>query len=187
MEAWIPLISVVIGGLVAVIPVLITMRNQSKERDKDRQEKRRDARTQAMEKSLGGDIDKVLELLANLIKALSENSNMEYKFLILKAQLVKQAISEDEFKAKRNALIESNTTQTEKITTSLDSMSTLIYSFDDEISSKYDEFISVFMPYIIQSGQSKDPVAIPDNVLMKAGSLQQKLRYKKISIYESLL
>src|SRR5215207_5171510 len=62
------LLVAVVGGLIAVIPVLITIRNQSIERDKDRQEQRREAKTQL-----------ALELLRNDIKVIEDSIDNELK------------------------------------------------------------------------------------------------------------
>lgn len=65
---WNSLISAVVGGLIAVIPVLITIRNQSIERDKDRQEQRREAKTQL-----------ALELTRDKIKIIEDRINAELR------------------------------------------------------------------------------------------------------------
>jgi hypothetical protein len=93
---WNTLISVVIGGLIATFGSILNNRFQSGEREKDRQEQRREAKIRMIENTTGHDIDIVLNLLAGLVKALSENSSHEYKAFLLAAQLEKSAISADE-------------------------------------------------------------------------------------------
>jgi hypothetical protein len=65
---WATLISVVIGGLIATIPVLISNRFQAKERDKDRQEQRREAKIQL-----------ALERMKNKIKFIEDRIDTELR------------------------------------------------------------------------------------------------------------
>jgi hypothetical protein len=74
---WNTLVVAVAGGLLAVIPVLITIRNQSIERDKDRQEQRRDARIQAREKWTERDILKMMDSIEKILKLVGGAVNVD--------------------------------------------------------------------------------------------------------------
>ena len=68
MEVWVPLLSALVGGLIAVVPVLITLRNQSVEREKDRQEQRREAKTQLALDLEKNDIKILEDVIDNTLK-----------------------------------------------------------------------------------------------------------------------
>ena len=182
---WNSLISALVGGFIATIPTIINNRFQSNERDKDREEKRREAKMQTVEKSIGGDIDKVLDFLASLIKVLSEHGNYEYKTYVREKLRERGVISEDEYKREVNLQVESIVAQTQEAITLMDSIGGLVYSFDDEISSKYDALLNSILAYIrIKQPDSKEASNKPDDVIKKAGGLQRILREKKISILD---
>src|SRR5690349_6398709 len=81
---WNTLLSVFLGGVLATIPVIITIRNQSRERDKDRQEQRREAKTQLALELMRNDIQmiedcidsylKIIEIIKGVAMSASENS-----------------------------------------------------------------------------------------------------------------
>ena len=183
---WNSLLSAIVGGLLTVIPVLITIRNQSIEREKDRQEHRRDARIQALERALGSDIEKAIDLLSSLIRVLSQYGSHEGKVAMLRAQRIKKAITDDKYKTHVNLQIELLSNQTQEIVTLGDLIAVLVSSLDDEISVVFTEFLNALAPYVrnIDASQARD---VPDEVLKKAGRLHRVLREKKISILSSSL
>jgi hypothetical protein len=71
MDIWIPLIAAVMGGFLAVIPVMITLRNQSREREKDREEARKEAKIQNRVKWLEKDILRLMEAIQIVLDELS--------------------------------------------------------------------------------------------------------------------
>ncbi len=64
------------GGLIAVIPVLITIRNQSIERDKDREEARREAKIHAREKLMERDILSIMDLVNKVLESLAVSGEL---------------------------------------------------------------------------------------------------------------
>jgi hypothetical protein len=70
MEVWVPLLSALVGGLIAVVPVLITLRNQAQERERDRLEQKKEAKTQLE-----------IELVRNDIKVIDEMVDRDLKIL----------------------------------------------------------------------------------------------------------
>lgn len=68
---WNTILSVALGGLIAIIPVIISNRFQAREKEKDRLEQRRDARIQTKERIMGTDIDKALDLLDKFMKSIN--------------------------------------------------------------------------------------------------------------------
>jgi hypothetical protein len=89
MEVWVPLLAALVGGLIAVIPVLITLNRQSKERERDRLEQKRESKTQLE-----------IELLRNDMKVIDETLDSDLRVLFFYGQTrIKQCwgnISEDE-------------------------------------------------------------------------------------------
>src|SRR5688572_29664058 len=105
------LISVVVGGLIAIIPILITNRFQSKERDKDRQEARKEAKIQAREKWIERDILQIMNTLDKLMLVLAKHQKMELLTEDLKLGISQGIISSEESKARGKILYDDFMTQ----------------------------------------------------------------------------
>lgn len=73
---WATLGSVIVGGLIALIPVVITNRFQAKEHDKDRDEQRREAKAQIAVETKRIDIKAIEDAIDNKLKLLDMMSKI---------------------------------------------------------------------------------------------------------------
>src|SRR5215212_5590621 len=106
---------VIVGALIATIPILISNVIQIILHVVDIRQKNREAKIQALEKSWGSDIDKAMDLLSRLIIVLSEYANFDFKAGILREQKNKGALSDDEYLKQLNLHIDLLTAQTQEI------------------------------------------------------------------------
>ena len=184
MDSWIPLISACIGGLIATIPLLLGLIVQIYIHVSEMRQKAREAKIQAIEKSLGGDIDKAMDLLAEMIKIFSQRRNCEFRREALELQVERKIMSEEDFPGEIKSLVEVIITQNQQVKTVLNTMSGLMYSFDGNISHEYRSLIELIIPlYSVEKQQSNEAFA---HLILKSGNLQRILREKKISIRDAI-
>jgi hypothetical protein len=69
---WTTLISVVIGGLIATIPILINNRFQSREREREREETRKEAKVQLTMELMRNDIKVLEDAINNYLSGIAE-------------------------------------------------------------------------------------------------------------------
>ncbi len=178
---------VVLGSFITFLISFLNNRFQAKERDKDRQEQRREARIQAIEKSVISDIDKAMDLLASLVKVLSEYGGYNFRNQILEEGRVKDILSPDEYERTIKSNIELHSARAQEIVTLIDSAGRFLYSFDDEISSEYDTLLESVRSYIASKNpENKNMDDKAEYVFKKAGNLQRKLREKKVAIRDTI-
>jgi hypothetical protein len=177
---WNSLISAVIGGLLAVIPVLITIRNQAKERDKDRQEQRTEAKTQL-----------ALELKRNDIRTLEEYFNNQLKGLShLRRIRIKHVNSNDaleKIQSEFNSKLTEDSDLYKLVETNL-IVAKLALTIGDEFYSEYNRYANAVNDYISllmnMPKEKENPVPF-NKLILSAGKLHTMLQEKLISIRDS--
>jgi len=183
---WTTLISVVIGGLIATIPILVSNRFQATEREKEREEQRKEAKAQL-----------ALELMRNDIKVIEEVIDGELNTLdvmsSLNLEMRMQDLSDDEIRDKTQKelfFVESKHNKLNGVALIADK---IVSTFGDEFSSAYDTFCELSTEYskkYIEFSSEEFPGGIDDSELLTeitrvAGKLHTMMREKLISIRET--
>lgn len=176
---WNSLLSAIVGGLLTVIPVLITIRNQSKERDKDRQEQRSEATIQL-----------ALELIRSDIKIAQDSINNALKLMdIVEEFRIRKnlgQITEDEMWKELNALLSDDSKHS--ALADVDTVAeTLAFSLGIEFYREYKNFDSEYTAFLNYA--TKSPTFSLDDegglrlaVIRRAAKLHIMLRDIPISI-----
>lgn len=181
---WNNIISFMAGGLIAIIPVIISNRYQAEEKDKDRLEQRREAKIQSREKWMERDILKLMDFLDDLLNSFTEKSIFESDFADLQNEIENGLPANQELLAniqserKRFKAIDNESTRT------IDRMSKIVFSFEDE------EIKSAFVSFtheVVEDGKSREShfdtnKYNPMLVRKSAGDLHRVLRDKLISL-----
>jgi hypothetical protein len=182
---WNSLISAVIGGLLAVIPVLITIRNQSKERDKDRQEQRMDAKTQL-----------ALELISNDVKIFEDfiDNSLREMSIIVEFSLKRwdKKLSVQEMKEQIKSAYFEETGRIYKLGDADIGAEKIARTLGTEIYSEYKNFNDLLTPYYtlvvndvsVWDTKRKEEDELYEKVMNSAAKLHSLLRGKIISIRE---
>jgi hypothetical protein len=188
---WEVLRPVIVGGLIATIPILISNLVQIYLKRMEIKQKEKEAKIQDKKKWIERDVleimdstDKILELLSesHFLSVYGTNSLMQMKDLGL--------VTEDEHKEKLKLYIEQLDNLNLMIKQKRDTINRLVYSFDDEISSEYEIFGLALVNFLNERLNYKDNKVVdaPDAWLAvreSAGNLQKILREKLISIRDT--
>jgi hypothetical protein len=180
---WTTLISVVIGGLIATIPILINNKFQSIEHDKDREEKRREAHIQLALELKRNDIKIIEEAIDNSLKTLDILEIIRIKNEMGK---ITQAEMQEEIAAltfdenNRFAHLGEQNLIDEKIA----------YSLGDEFYAEYKEFISKFEENLRYAANSatfslEDADELHSILLKSSAKLHNILRDKLLSVRDT--
>jgi hypothetical protein len=185
MEIWIPLISAVIGGLIAVIPVMISLITQSIERDKDRQEKRRESKAQLKGRIIERDSEIVMNACDQSVMAIREMRAIYDRALELEEEVKKGKITpeaRDEKHAVLIAKLEDNFSKMREIHSVGFGR---LYSLGDEIVKAYYDFESI-VTQLQNAYRGLNPVNVAPlwvQVFERRGALQRLLNQKVVSSY----
>ncbi len=171
------LISVVIGGLIATIPVFISNRFQAKEREKEREETRKDAKTQLAFELMRDDIRVLENAIDNQLNGLGE-------LIAMRRQHVLDGKSDSEVikdvKSKLSSGKYWKLMETDRISYKL------ALALGEEIFSEYGIYDDALFEYFhllllpTDETERKDEPAI--KVMTSAGKLHNMLKEKLISI-----
>lgn len=186
---WNSLISAVIGGLIAVIPVLITLRNQAIEREKDREETRREARIQNRVKWIEKDILEMMDLVGKEIQVLEDLQSLPYQVALLRKTKEGNIITKEEFEIQIKPLFIKASNQISESLHIFTIMGVLVSSFekDTDIYSAYLEFFEAKpeeLKVLIDEEEKADDKELWNQFIEKAGRFQRALREKLISLRE---
>jgi hypothetical protein len=180
---WNSLLSAIVGGLLTVIPVLITIRNQSTERDKDRQEQRREAKTQL-----------ALELLRNDIKVVEDGIDNELKLVVLYANLRISKEGKELSEAEMGEEIDWRRSATHTRATQLREVKPIAEkiarSLGNEFFAQYDKFddeIGNYLNYLIHSRNfiPQEAVKLQTEAAKSAAPLHSMMNDKLVSIRDT--
>jgi hypothetical protein len=183
MEVWVPLLSALVGGLIAVVPVLITLRYQAEELRWDRQEQRREAKTLL-----------ALELLRNDVKAFDDAIDNDLRALDLYAniRLKKEAgkITEVEMRKQMKDVAVDENGRVYLLAESSANSEKMAISFGDEFYkefNKYSDATTAYMQFYVNSPTftMEEVKRIDLDVLKSAAMLHNMLKEKLISIRDS--
>jgi hypothetical protein len=177
---WNSLLSAIVGGLLTVIPVLITIRNQAKERDKERREQRREAKTQLALELMRNDIRVLENAIDNQLNGLGEIIAMRQQH-VLDEKSDSEVI--EDIKTKLSSGKYWKLMETDRISYKL------ALALGEEIFSEYciyDDAIFEYFRFLlvaIEEDERKDESAI--KVMTSAGKLHNMLNDKLISLRDT--
>lgn len=183
------IIATLIGAGIATLPILISNIVQIILHISERQQKEREARIQAWEKVFGGDIDKAMDLIDRLMKAMSEFRAYDDRKNKRKAKKDRGYISEEEYEEEAKLDCMQFDDKKEEGAKLYDAVCMNVYSFDKEIASKYEDFVSYTSEYLNSWNEGVDAdtkTKAWGDLLASAGRLRQILRQRKMKIYDSL-
>lgn len=178
---WSTLLSVAVGGLIAVIPIVISNRHQAKEREKDRSEQRREAKTQL-----------ALELIRNDARLVQDNINNYLQFIdelqVVKDKSKPTSLSDEKvvYLFLKDHLASDDKLQQLYEFSAMADM--IVLGFGDDFSKEYKDFrdkCKAFFDLAI-SDPSRfigDDVSI-SSIISSAGKLHVLMREKLISLRE---
>ncbi len=194
---WSTLLSVVVGGLIAVIPILINNRFQSRERDKDREEVRKETRLQTREKWIERDVLKIMDSIEKLIAILVEHENIDFQISQTKRQRDMGFLTEKEYNKQMSTIHQKIPFEINQANQMVKTIGMLIKSFDDQdILSAFEEF-RTSMNLILHAGSESVTQALDEETpetritselwsraMKDTGRLQHVLREILISIHD---
>jgi hypothetical protein len=182
---WNSLISAVIGGLLAVIPVLLTIRNQSVEREKDRREQRREAKFQLMGRLKERDINIVMDACDLTVRAMRELRALSGKFRELEEQVKSGKIEEQEKEVKKDDLHKKLEETYAKMREAHSIGFGRLYALDEDITKVYDDFenIATRIEKFYTESSQEDIVSLWPKMYKYRGELQNLLTRRILSAY----
>jgi hypothetical protein len=179
MEVWVPLLSALVGGLIAVVPVLITLRYQAEERKWDRQEQKREAKTQLEIELVRNDIQVIEQMIDNDLKLIffyGSNKLME----------LHGEISDDE---RRIRVASFRNGAADRLAENRPRAITLAMSLGQNFANQYKEFnacVSRLIDFLVfDEDDGKDIQEENEKMYTLAAELHKTLRDKLISIRDS--
>jgi len=178
MAIWIPLISAVIGGLLTVIPVLITLRNQAIEREKDRQEQRREAKTQLALELMRNDVKIIDDVIHDSFKGLNYSRNLAFR-------RDRGKISHDEMLEELEATVASDTFEVDYIVDSVAStFGNEFYSHYKDWENLVGEFSDLMLSTSSEEKKDEELDELWNKIIVATGKLHILLKEKLISLRE---
>lgn len=175
---WSTLISVVIGGLIAIIPILINNRFQSRENERIREEALREAKTQLALELMRNDVKIVDDSINDSLNALSLSRNLAFK-------RDRGKISHDEMLEELESFLMGDNDKLE-INFMVDKVA---FTFGDEFYSHFQDWDSLLSDYsdlmlspASQEEKDEELDRLWSEIISAAGKLHIMLRERIISI-----
>lgn len=187
---WESLRPVIVGGLIATVPILISNLVQIYLKRMEIKQKEREGKIQAKEKWIERDILIIMGSIEHLLKIYSTIASYEFWRDILDKDVESGMFTEQQYLSKAKLNTEKIRSLGLEMHQTLDEMSRLVWSFDDEIPQSYNKFNDAVTEYI--SEKNKELRGLPNDsgkkwlhVRFYAGIFHAILREKLISIRDS--
>lgn len=187
---WESLRPVIVGGLIATIPILISNLVQIYLKRMEIKQKEKEAKIQAKEKWIERDILAIMGSIEQLLKTISTIASYELWRDILDEDVKAGMYSEEEYFSKLKLNTETiRGLGLEKLQT-LNEISRLVWSFEDEIIEGYNKFNTAITEYIREKNKEIQGLQNESgkkwlHVRFYAGIFHAVLRDKLISIRDS--
>ena len=185
---WNNLLTFALGGLTAVIPIIIANRYQAREKDKDRVEQRKEAKIQNRQKWIERDILKIMDSIDILLKFLWELERVEVEVNEITEGKKSEFFNQDEADVRLKSHYDHFKNLHNEVKHTADIMSKLIHSFDaeEEMYKVYTDFLIAIQRYEDARDVNKDNQEKPEEenwleIQTSAGKLHALLRDKLIS------
>jgi hypothetical protein len=149
---WNSILSFIVGGIVATIPIIINNIFQAKEKEKDRLEQRRINRIRAKEKWMEQDILKIMDTVGDIRRLFVGLTNAASQVERVIDGRKKGEYSDEEYESKMKKLgtdfVIDLTTKYEILN---DVLITQVYSFDEEVVSAYEKYNTAFQKQLMDA------------------------------------
>jgi hypothetical protein len=185
------LIAALVGALIATVPILISNLVQIYLHISENRQKEKEARIQDKKKWIERDILEIMDSVAQMLRLTSESQEISTSGLDSLIQLKDVGLlAQDEYLIRAKSSLERLNIVHGEINEKVNTISRLVYSFGDDISSEYDAFAMAMINFHKTRVNLAEKKVVLDadawfKVKESAGKFQKALRNKLISIRDT--